>query len=219
MAMNGKTIVVAGADLELLTYLETVLLCEGCRVIKTHDCLETLYAFREQGDIISAVVLDIGLHLRDGLEILLKIRERDSEVPVIVVSSTPETMQIVEVMKAGASNYLAKPVVPEHLLRSIGKLATGKAVGTQTVSHNGIAKTTYLYASLEMERFRYLLAKAAAWDVPVILRGESGVGKEVLEHQVGKRLGEHVSGFDSVDDLSKVELDFGHWRLPVQPRR
>ena len=121
---NGKTVLVVENDQELLTYLETALICDGYGVIKAHDGIEALSLLEKHSDVVSAVVLDIVLPRKDGIETLRELRQRDPDIPVIVVSGVSQPTQIVEAMRAGASNYLVEPLVHDQLLEAVGR-ATG----------------------------------------------------------------------------------------------
>lgn len=77
---------------------------------------------RERWD---ALILDIFMPGRTGLEVLREVRQQWPELPVLVVSSAPEDQLAVRVLKAGASGYLNKQAAPEELVRAIGRLLAG----------------------------------------------------------------------------------------------
>ena len=72
-----------------------------------------------------ALILDIFLPGRTGLEVLHEVRRQQPALPVLVVSSAPEEQLAVRVLKAGASGYLNKQAAPEELVRAISRLLAG----------------------------------------------------------------------------------------------
>lgn len=86
----------------------------------TGEALEKLAAKRWD-----AVVLDINLPGRSGLEVLREARARYPRLPVLVLSSAPEEQLGVRVLKAGASGYLNKQTAPTELVEAVRKLLSG----------------------------------------------------------------------------------------------
>ncbi|HLX65090.1 MAG TPA: response regulator transcription factor [Planctomycetota bacterium] len=72
-----------------------------------------------------AVVLDINMPGRSGLEVLRETRQRYPDLPVLVLSSTPEDQLAVRVLRAGASGYLNKQTAPEELVNAMRKVMSG----------------------------------------------------------------------------------------------
>jgi DNA-binding NarL/FixJ family response regulator len=84
---------------------------------------ETLAALsRDRWDVL---VLDIFMPGRTGLEVLHDVRQRQPDLPVLVVSSAPEEQLAVRVLRAGAGGYLNKQAAPEELVRAIDRLLAG----------------------------------------------------------------------------------------------
>lgn len=72
-----------------------------------------------------AVVLDINMPGRSGLEVLEETRQRYPKLPVLVLSSTPEDQLAIRVLRAGASGYLNKHAAPEELVFAVRKVMSG----------------------------------------------------------------------------------------------
>jgi DNA-binding NarL/FixJ family response regulator len=73
----------------------------------------------------SALVLDIFMPGRSGLEVLSEARREHPDIPVLVLSSAPEDQMAVRVFKAGARGYLNKQAAPEELVKAIEKVVAG----------------------------------------------------------------------------------------------
>ncbi len=72
-----------------------------------------------------ALVLDINMPGRNGLEVLREAREHYPKLPILVLSSAPEEQMAIRVLKAGAAGYLNKQVAPEELVEALRKLLAG----------------------------------------------------------------------------------------------
>jgi len=72
-----------------------------------------------------AVILDVNLPDRSGLDILREIRERTPSLPVLILSMHPEDQFAVRVLKAGASGYLNKDSAPDELLKAVRRILSG----------------------------------------------------------------------------------------------
>ena len=86
----------------------------------TAETLELLW--KQKWD---ALILDINMPGRSGLEVLEEVRRSFSKLPVLVLSSTPEDQLAVRVLKAGASGYLNKQIAAEQLVDALRKLLSG----------------------------------------------------------------------------------------------
>ncbi len=139
-----------------------------------------------------AVLLDLVIPEPDGFELLRRFRERDRRLPVIVMSGLSEAEDVVRAMKLGATDYLPKPFeVPELdlVLRRALETAGGRArdlagasAPTAAVPDDATAVAPPLSGA--MERVWSLVDRIADTDVPVLLVGESGVGKDVVARRI-----------------------------------
>src|SRR3954469_24826908 len=107
---TGRTILVGEDELEVRGYLAMALKCLGYSVELAQDGDEVLAYLQTSRSEISAVLLDIMMPNRDGLDTLREIRKLDPNLPIIIVSGVSSTTTIVTAMKAGASDFLCKPV-------------------------------------------------------------------------------------------------------------
>jgi DNA-binding NtrC family response regulator len=141
------------------------------------------------GASIAAIVLDLVMPGLDGMAVLGRLKARGSTVPVIVQTAQGSIDAVVSAMRAGATDFVVKPVGPERLQVSIkNALAQSALAGevkrlTKTAS-GALALTDLASQSARMQTTLKLAEKAAASDIPVLLEGESGVGKELLARAI-----------------------------------
>jgi DNA-binding NtrC family response regulator len=141
------------------------------------------------GDGIDLMILDLVMPELDGLGVLAAMGERGLSVPVIVQTAHSSIDTVVSAMKAGASDFVVKPVGAERLQISIkNALKVGaleheirhmKRRATGTLGFKDIATK-----SADMTRVVRLAERAAKSAIPVLIEGESGVGKEVLARAI-----------------------------------
>jgi two-component system, NtrC family, response regulator AtoC len=185
--MRSPAILVADDDPEVLNYLETALLCHKYPVIAAHDGSEALSLLEENKHLVSTVVLDVMMPCKDGIETLLEIRRLYPALPVVMLSGASDPERIVEAMKSGAQEYLTKPVDHEKLLAAVRR--TMASHPPRLEQHSAAVAPAaeaerYVQVNSRMLAISEALRKTASWNVPVVLRGESGVGKEVLAREL-----------------------------------
>lgn len=78
------------------------------------------------GEGVEAAVVDINLPGRSGIELLRELRERDPRVPVIVITGEPNVAHLPEIVRAGAYDFIAKPVLKDAITRAVARAAEKK---------------------------------------------------------------------------------------------
>src|SRR5450755_4324058 len=111
---SRQTILIGEDESEVRGLLEMTLRCQGYQVELAENGDEVLAHLRERR-ACSAVLLDIMMPNKDGIETLREIRQFDGDLPVVMLSGMATPVKIVEAMKFGATDFLAKPVTHEHL--------------------------------------------------------------------------------------------------------
>jgi DNA-binding NtrC family response regulator len=177
------------------------------------QALETLEQFEP-----SLIILDVRLPDTEGMSLLLELHE---VCPVVVLTAYGSVTQAVKAVKAGAAEYLIKPVSPHSL-----ELAVSKALETAALKRNaqfwqeqarpdaGPQMIGNSPAFAEVSRMIGLVAPA---DTTVLIEGESGVGKELVAqsvHSQSPRSSNHIVAIDCCtlqENLFESEL-FGHER-------
>jgi DNA-binding NtrC family response regulator len=142
-----------------------------------------------EGARVDAVVLDLVMPELDGLGVLAKMREAGLTIPVIVQTAHGGIDNVVAAMRAGASDFVVKPVGAERLQVSLrnaltasaleGELARIKRSRAGTLSFKDI-----ITRSPRMAAVLRTAEKAAASAIPVLIEGQSGVGKELIARAI-----------------------------------
>ena len=141
---------------------------------------------KEQPDLI---FLDVKLPGQDGMAVLQKIKESKSKQLVIMLTAHEDVRTAVEAMKLGAYDYLIKPLPNDRL-----KIIVRHALQTVELSRqiNGLKQEIskrwtldqLIGASPQMHQVSQLVRKVATHDVTVLLRGETGTGKELVARAI-----------------------------------
>jgi len=103
---------------------------EGFEALAAADAAQGMALFESDGGVDVAVV-DINLPGRSGIELLRELRERDPRVPVIVITGEPNVSHLPEIVRAGAYDFLAKPVLKEAITRAVARAAETKRLGDE----------------------------------------------------------------------------------------
>jgi PAS domain S-box-containing protein len=120
---------------------------EGFEPVTADDAAQGSALFGEDGGVEVAVV-DINLPGRSGIELLREFRERDPRVPVIVITGEPNVSHLPEIVRAGAYDFLAKPVLKESITRAVARAAEKKRLDDEK---RGLEEEVRRYAE-ELER-------------------------------------------------------------------
>jgi two-component system response regulator AtoC len=181
---NGLTILVGEDELEVRGYLAMALKCLGYSVELAQDGDEVL-AYLRGGNDVAAVLLDIMMPNRDGLETLSEIHTIDPSLPVIMVSGTSSTLNAVAAMKGGATDFLDKPVSHDSLRKALSR-----ALEMRRVSYSPPVRTTaavtkaFFGTNPRMKEIQALLGQIGWSEAPVLIQGETGSGKEVIAREL-----------------------------------
>ena len=182
---NGRTILVGEDELEVRGYLEMALRCLGYSVELAQDGDEVIRYLQSSRSDVAAVLLDIIMPRRDGIDTLREIRRMAPDLPVIIVSGASSTLNVVTAMKSGATDFLCKPVVHEDLRKAVLK-----ALDTKTVEYVPPARTTttktkaFVGSNTRMKEIQALVAQIGWSEAPVLIQGETGAGKEILAREL-----------------------------------
>lgn len=181
MGLARSTVLVVEDDLEVRNYLELALQYEGYDVEKAQDGEEALAYLEKPRKPVSVVLLDIMMPGKDGFATLDEIRRLDRALPVVMVSSNAAPMNVVEAMRLGANDFLIKPVNHGDLRKAV-KRALAKVPPPAPIGEPAVAPVTdALFGAHPMMREIQAILPQIGWsEAPVLIQGETGVGKEVL---------------------------------------
>ncbi len=176
-----------------------------------HEALKRL----ERDPKPNAIMLDVLMPEPDGVETLKRYRASGGPVPVIMCSALDEAETVVRAMRAGASDYVTKPFNHEELAEILDRVVG--AGRPRTVPSTQRTSATNLGSSPAMLRVDELVDRIADADVPVLITGESGVGKDVVAREIHARSARASKVFVKINcaalpaELLESEL-FGHER-------
>jgi DNA-binding NtrC family response regulator len=169
---------------------------------------------------IDAVVLDLVMPGLDGLGVLAKIRDAGLSIPVIVQTAHGGIDNVVSAMRAGAQDFVVKPVGFERLQVSLrNALNTSALKGElQRIRHSREGRLTFADIITRSEAMAGVLRtaqKAAVSSIPVLVEGESGVGKELFAraiHGSGERKSKPFVAVNcgAIPDNLVESILFGH---------
>ncbi|WP_315835423.1 sigma-54 dependent transcriptional regulator [Bradyrhizobium prioriisuperbiae] len=138
---------------------------------------------------IDAVVLDLVMPGLDGMGVLARMREANINIPVIVQTAHGGIDNVVSAMRAGAQDFVVKPVGAERLQVSLRNALNASALKgeLQRIKHSREGKLTFkdiITRSEAMDTVLRTAKKAASSGIPVLIEGESGVGKELIARAI-----------------------------------
>jgi DNA-binding NtrC family response regulator len=186
----AQTILVVDDDPVQRRLLETAISRSGMHVVTApggQPALDLIGGPR--GEQITLMLLDLVMPDMGGLEVLAKLRPANPDLPVIVLTAKGGIDSAVEAMRAGANDFLVKPASPERIAVSIRnqlKIGTlsGEVKQLKKKQDNKLTFDDMIASSPEMKQVFRLGARAAQSDIPVLIEGESGAGKELIARAI-----------------------------------
>src|SRR5947209_2417317 len=188
-------------------------------VVDSRDAAVTIWTAPD-GHVIDAIVLDLVMPGVDGMGVLAKIREAGLNIPVIVQTAHGGIDNVVSAMRAGAQDFVVKPVGMERLHVSLrNALNTSALKGElQRIRHSREGRLTFsdiVTRSESMAGVMRTAQKAANSTIPVLIEGESGVGKELFAraiHGSGERKSKPFVAVNcgAIPDNLVESILFGH---------
>jgi len=163
------------------------------------------------------VLCDIKMAKMDGIEVLQKICETSSDVPVVMISGHGNIDTAVEAIKKGAFDFLEKPLDLNRLLITIRNATDKSTLITQTqVLKNKVSKMYQIVGESEsIKKVKELIDRIAPTEARVLITGANGTGKELVAHQIHEKSSRAKGPFVEVNcaaipsELIESEL-FGH---------
>ncbi|MDX6771196.1 MAG: sigma-54 dependent transcriptional regulator [Elusimicrobiota bacterium] len=175
---------------------------------------------RLEKEIFDAVVTDLRLGEGDGLKVVAAAKASQPETGVVVITGHGSIDTAVAAMKAGAYDYLTKPIEPEELALVLRKtiehrdlLGEVRRLRAEVRERKGF--TGIVSASPEMRKVLELVSKVAVTDATVLVTGESGTGKELIARAIHENSPRRDGSFVALncgalpEGLLESEL-FGH---------
>ena len=190
--------------------------------------VESAFSYREavrlvEGGDFDAVLSDLRLPEGDGLGLLREVKERAPRAQFILMTGYADIQTAVAAIKAGAFDYVAKPVIPEEILKKLEEALKGEEAGSASGKQGKAGKGTggrkglgYIKGVSEgaVRLFNYVELVGPTM-LSVLIGGESGTGKEYIARLIHEKSGRREGPFVAVDcgavpkDLAAGEF-FGH---------
>ena len=163
---------------------------DGWRTLVVRDS-ETAIATlgTRQGMQLSAIILDQWVPGDDACSLIAELKSRRPALPILMLTTSASPLLAVEAMRAGATDYLIKPVAPERLMEALRSATTREAPRDELAPLTEKMPSNPDFEAMigAAPTFRAALAvaaKAARGHLPVLIEGESGTGKEMLMRAV-----------------------------------
>lgn len=173
---------------DILALYEMSLLRLGVEAVTALTYADALRLL-ESGQDFSLCITDLRLPDGNGMDLVHHIQQRSMDLPVAVVTAYGDVQSAVDALKAGAFDFVTKPMSLERL-REIAGHALRLSSGVQVKPVAGHQAGSLIGHSPAMQTLRGLIGKVARTQAPVFIHGESGTGKELIArtiHQEGSR--------------------------------
>jgi len=177
-------------DPKITKLLEVGLQEEGRKLYLESSC-EDAFSKIDEGVVPEVIVLDLSLPGMDGMAFLSVVRKRYPLIKSIVVSADDGVDTIVEAMRLGALDFIPKPFKLQDVRVSVNealqyrRLQVDLERRSQRAVFNDEAR--FLYTSKAMAEVMETIQRVASTTVPVLITGESGVGKELVAREIHQR--------------------------------
>jgi len=223
--MRKPYVAIVDDDSAFAAYLRTFLELRGYEA-RCYTRGDEMLASMKQTEAPDVVLLDVMMPGLDGLATLRTLKASRPEAQVIMLSGRNQVSTIVEAVRLGAADYVVKPDDPEGL----GEIALDVAIKNAIEKNRLVSELTDLRERLaddegravwgnseSMRNISTVTEQVADSDVTVLIRGESGVGKELVSRAIHQRSNRRNRPFVKVNcaalppDLLESEL-FGHER-------
>ncbi len=184
----AKTVLIVDDDPTQRRIIRTVLEKNHLNTIEADSGESALQLFVEQKNI-DVAIFDVIMGEMNGIETLKEIRKKGIDTPVIVQTSQGSIDTVITAMQSGAQDFIIKPASPERLMVSIQnalqiKLLKKEVRRLQKTSNNQLDFNSLIANSHMMKQIIMMGIRAAKSNIPILILGESGVGKEVFARAI-----------------------------------
>jgi two-component system response regulator AtoC len=188
---------VVDADPSMHEFLRAFLSTRGYEAVTVGNAEEALQRYRAERP--SAVILDVVLPGNmDGLGALAAFKKIDRDVPIIVLSGEGRTASVVRAMRLGASDFVGKPFDETDLDARLIRVLEQRQFALEKASMRAELRAQPCFKTLSNE-VRDAIERLTDTDVPTLVRGERGTGKEFVARALCSRSRRHDKPFVKVN--------------------
>jgi len=186
----GKTVLIVDDDPTQRRLLQAVVEKSGFSTLQADSGDKALeMALSPDGKDIHVMLLDLIMPGRNGIETLTELMKTRPDMPVIVLTGKGSIDTVVESMKSGARDFIVKPASPERIIISIRNALEIKTLVSEVTRLKKTAEGSLKFSDLigNAPSMRSVIAmgeRGAKANIPILITGESGVGKEVVARAI-----------------------------------
>ncbi len=186
----GKTVLIVDDDPTQRRLLQAVVEKSGFSTLQAGDGDAALnIALGPDQDNVHVMLLDLVMPGRDGMETLEELAQKRPDLPVIVLTGKGSIDAVVKAMKAGARDFVVKPAAPERIIVSIRnaldmKTLVGEVKRLKKTTEGGLSFDDLIGNASSMRSVVAMGERGAKANIPILITGESGVGKEVIARAI-----------------------------------
>lgn len=221
-----SNILVIDDDVDICTLLNRYLSKNGFTVTTAYSGKSALESIINQ--VPDIVLCDFRLEDMNGSDLLEKIKQKNPNIPVIIMTGYSDVRTAVQIMKAGAFDYVTKPLLPEEILLTLKRALSHSEKTDGTEKTSGGTSENNEPKKVKKNKSKYVFGKSAVFknileqiqlvaptNYSVIIYGESGSGKESVANEIHNNSSRANKPFVAIDcgslskELASSEL-FGH---------
>ena len=186
----GKTVLIVDDDPTQRRLLQAVIEKSGFSTLQADNGDAALdMALGADAREIHVMMLDLVMPGRDGMETLEELQAKRPDLPVIVLTGKGSIETVVTAMKMGARDFVVKPASPERIIVSIRnalemKTLVGEVKRLKKTTQGGLTFKDLIGSAGSMRPVVAMGERGAKANIPILITGESGVGKEVIARAI-----------------------------------
>lgn len=212
--MNSTPLILLVDDEEdLCTLMSMTLSRMGMQTHVAHQITQAKKLLAENN--YNACLTDFNLPDGNGIELVQHISEKYPQIPVAVLTAYGNMDIAISALKAGAFDFVNKPIKQNHLQQLLDKALNQPQILTESNNENLLENKMLIGQSVPIQQLKTTLKKIARSQAPVFITGESGTGKEVVANLVHRLSNRNEGPFIAINcgaipsELMESEL-FGH---------
>jgi DNA-binding NtrC family response regulator len=175
-----KRILIVDDEKNMCTVLSMLFRDLGYDVVTAGDGAEAVRRL-EQGEVVDMIISDLKMPGVDGIGILDYLKETERDIPLILITAYGTIPDAVLAVKKGAVDFLTKPFNTDVIAHTVGRVfRTVELERSNQILTASLAEDLVICESPPMQEIMRLVKRFAAAPTPVLITGESGVGKEMI---------------------------------------